>query len=153
MDVSLAASLTWGDRSSARRDTPLRLGHARTMSEPAQLIELVGVYHANGSLRGELAYVVGKLLGRTHCALCDITHGTVRRKPGFDRCAASLPVPLTLVHLDERDADVAAASDGHTPCIVGRFDDGTARIVVDTEALEACGGDPEALLQLLSPRR
>lgn len=120
------------------------------MADHGAVTELVGVYHANGSLRGELAYVAGKLLGRTHCALCDITHGTVRRKPAFDRCAAALPVPLSLVHLDKRDAEVAALSEGRTPCVVARFDDGTARVVVDAETLEACGGDPEALLTVLT---
>ena len=44
---------------------------------------LTGVYQADGSLSGELRYVVGKLLGSAHCALCDITHGAVREKKGF----------------------------------------------------------------------
>jgi hypothetical protein len=112
--------------------------------------ELIGVYHANGSIRGEVAYVVGKLLGRTHCALCDITHGAVRRKPEFDRCAAALPVPMTLVHLDERDPDVTAVSEGRTPCIVARFDDGATRLVVDAQTLESCNRDPEALLRVIT---
>lgn len=115
-----------------------------------QVTELIGVYHANGSIRGEVAYVVGKLLGRTHCALCDITHGAVRRKPEFDRCAAALPVPMTLVHLDERDPDVTAVSEGRTPCIVARFDDGATRLVVDAQTLESCNRDPEALLRVIT---
>ena len=51
---------------------------------------LTGVYQANGSLSGELRYVVGKLLGSAHCALCDITHGAVREKPGFVACREAL---------------------------------------------------------------
>jgi len=71
---------------------------------------LVGVYRAEGSLRGEIAYVVGKLLGTAHCALCDITHSPVRRKAAWDRMAAGLGVPFELVHLDERDADPPATA-------------------------------------------
>jgi hypothetical protein len=36
---------------------------------------LVGVYNANGTVGGELAYFLGARLGRAHCSLCDITHG------------------------------------------------------------------------------
>lgn len=52
------------------------------MARPVR--RLVGVYHANGGLRGEVAYVVGKFLGTAHFALCDITHSPVRRKPAWD---------------------------------------------------------------------
>ena len=81
---------------------------------------LVGVYDARGSLRGELAYAWGKLTGRAHCALCDITHRGVRRRPELDRWIRTLPVPLELVHLDERTDDVVAASEGRTPCVLAR---------------------------------
>jgi hypothetical protein len=117
------------------------------MTDPKDhtLVELVGVYHANGSLRGELAYVIGKVFGRAHCALCDITHGKVRRKPDFDRCAEQLPVPFTLVHLDERDPDVLAASGTGTPCVLGRFDDGQILLLLGPDELERCQSDPRAL--------
>ena len=45
-------------------------------------IELVGVYHADGSLLGELRYIWGKLRGTAHCTLCDITHGRLSEKCG-----------------------------------------------------------------------
>ena len=41
--------------------------------------ELVGVYHADGGLLGELRYAYGKVRGTAHCSLCDITHATVWR--------------------------------------------------------------------------
>ena len=53
--------------------------------------ELVGVYDADGGLRGEAAYLWGRLRGTTHCGLCDITHSSVRRKASWDRMVASLP--------------------------------------------------------------
>jgi len=113
---------------------------------PPRIRSLVGVYHAEGSLRGEVAYVVGKALGRAHCALCDITHGALRRKTGFDACAAGLPVAFALVHLDERDADVAEVSEGRTPCVLARTDDGGVVVLVGPDELEACAGEPVALV-------
>jgi hypothetical protein len=125
-------------------------------SRVSRVVRLVGVYHAKGSLTGEVAYWVGARLGRAHCALCDITHGTFRAKPEFARCAAGLPVPFDLVHLDERAPEVAALTDGRTPCVValvapvGAAADGTEVVMVlDAGALDACGGEPEALVAAL----
>ena len=65
-------------------------------------VTLWGVYHADGGLLGELAYVVGKLRGTAHCGLCDITHGSVRVKPEWKTLEASLDIPFKLVHLNEQ---------------------------------------------------
>jgi hypothetical protein len=46
----------------------------------APVEELLGVYDADGGVRGELAYVWGRWRGGVHCSLCDITHTTWRRK-------------------------------------------------------------------------
>lgn len=111
-----------------------------------RVTELVGIYHASGTLWGELSYWVGARLGRAHCALCDVTHGTFRRKPGWDSCAQALPVPFVTFHLDDRPPDVAAASEGATPCVLARVSGGGLRVLVDAGDLEACGGDPQSLV-------
>jgi len=72
------------------------------------ITEYIGVYHADGGLVGETKYVLGHLFGRTHCALCDITHSPVRRKKQWDAYVDSLGVPFRLYHLNEMPADVAA---------------------------------------------
>jgi hypothetical protein len=102
--------------------------------------ELVGVYHAEGSLFGELRYVVGKWLGHAHCALCDITHGRVRKKHVFVELESRLPLPLRLVHLDEREPAVMELTEGRTPCVVGRGADGW-HVLLDAPTLEACEKD------------
>ena len=111
---------------------------------------LVGVYDADGTLSGELAYWVGAhLTGRRHCALCEITHGMFREKTQWRELAAGLPVPFEAVHLDERSPEVLAASDGCEPCVVALRADGSAEVVLGAEELEAMGGDPTRLASAL----
>jgi hypothetical protein len=110
------------------------------MSEPGAVRELVGVYDADGGVAGELRYVVGHLLGRAECGLCDITHGTLRRKPAWDAMAARLGVPFTLVHRNERTPEVAAATADALPCVVAVTEAGVVP-VLDAAALSSCGGD------------
>lgn len=120
-------------------------------SEPAATIEkLVGVYDANGSLAGELAYWFGARFGVRHCSLCDITHGTFRAKPEWQQQADQLPVEFAAVHLDERAPAVAEASIGHEPCVVALRTDGSTDVVINSGQLDGCSGDPGSLTGLLN---
>ncbi|MFZ4517891.1 MAG: hypothetical protein ACOYOP_05860 [Microthrixaceae bacterium] len=103
------------------------------------LTHLYLVYDADAGVRGELAYVVGKLRGR-HCALCDITHGTLRRKPEWDAFTCSLEVPFDVWHRNEQTPEVAEFTRGMGAVVVGRADGGLA-VLLDDAALDACGGD------------
>ena len=94
---------------------------------------LVGIYHANGTLWGEFSYWVKARVGGAHCSLCDITHGSVREKPEWQTCKASLPVPMVTLHLDERDEALAAFTDGRTPCVVAETTEGFVLVVDDAE--------------------
>jgi len=96
--------------------------------------ELVGVYDADGGLRGELAYLAGKVRGR-HCSLCDITHSPVRRRQEWDAYVATLPVPFAVVHRNERDPSVAGATSGLEPCVVAKCSDGGIVLLLDDAAL------------------
>lgn len=102
--------------------------------------ELVGVYDADGGLLGEAAYVWGKVRGTRHCGLCDITHSTVRRKSEWDRMAASLPVPVRLLHLNELDDALAAAvAATRAPVVLARGDDGWRELLGAAELDEMAG--------------
>ena len=113
--------------------------------------EVVGVYNADGSWSGELRYVVGKLMGTAHCALCDITHGWVRQKESFTTLCAALPVPIRTVHLDEQSEELASFTLNKAPCVVGRTPQGWA-LLIDSEALESCGKDVANFERLLRAR-
>lgn len=106
-------------------------------------IELIGVYHADGGVIGELRYVLGKARGSAHCALCDITHGTVRRKPEWDRACRDFPIPIRLVHLNERSADEVKACVLGTPTILVRSGDGSVRAILGPQDLELDGSVPD----------
>ncbi|WP_084106412.1 hypothetical protein [Demequina sp. NBRC 110056] len=121
-----------------------------------RLTELAGVYDADGGVRGEVAYVIGHMLGRAHCALCDITHSPVRRKPEWDRMASTLPAPMRLLHRNEIDSELAAAIAGEDLALVAARIDGSWDIVVGPDALDAVAGDVErfraTLLEALAER-
>lgn len=108
------------------------------------LRRLVGVYQADGGLRGELAYVIGKVRGTADCALCDTTHGKLGRRREWKDLLPALGVPVELVHLNERTPAVRAASEGRTPCVLAVTDDG-AVLLLGPEQLAAVRGDVTAL--------
>lgn len=115
---------------------------------PAQaqpcIVRLVGVYDADGTVRGELAYWVGARLGRRHCALCHITHGSVRQRPEWKACRAGLPVPFDTYHRNDQPADVRAVAGGQVPVVVAETDEGYV-LLLDPQELDACGGAIPAL--------
>ncbi len=114
--------------------------------------ELVGVYDADGGLRGEAAYVWGRLRGTKHCGLCDITHSTVRRKGEWDRMAAQLPVPIRLLHLNELDDELrTSVAEAGVPVVLGR-DGAEWRELVGPRELDAMQGSVRALEAVLRHR-
>jgi hypothetical protein len=122
---------------------------------PPVVTRLTGVYHADGGVRGELAYVVGKLRGTAHCGLCDITHRGVRAKREWvalcDGGFADTGVPFDLVHLDERGPEVTLASEGGTPCVLAHTGDGLVVLLGPSE-LDSVGGSVDAFAALLRER-
>lgn len=109
------------------------------------VVEVVGVYAADGGVVGELTYVVGHLLGRTECSLCDVTHGPLRRKRAWDDMAESLPVPVRLVHRNETtDAESAACAVSGLPVVLGVRADGSHTALLAPSALKALDGSVDA---------
>ncbi len=119
-------------------------------SPTSSVVELIGVYHADGGLVGEGKYIIGKMLGTAHCALCDITHSPVRRKREWNRMVAGLGIPFMLVHLNEMPADVAAVvgQDG-SPAVLARLNDGAVITLLTESQLDRLGGSVAAFEQAL----
>lgn len=120
--------------------------------EDRPVTRLVGVYDADGGLLGEAAYVWGKIRGTRHCALCDISHGRVRRKPAWDRMVADLGVPMDLVHLNEMPTDVRQAVGAcGAPVVLVRTAAGLRPLVVRAE-LDTLDGSVARLGDVLRAR-
>ncbi len=116
-----------------------------------EVTRIIGIYHADGGPIGEARYVLGKLLGRAHCSLCDITHSPVRRKPEWDAMIGRLGIHVQLLHRNELAADAArvTASTG-TPVVLGQTASGGLAVLLDAEELEGMHGsiaDFEAALR------
>ena len=112
----------------------------------AQIERLVGVYNAEGTVLGELKYWFGARLGRAHCALCDITHGSVRERPDWQACRDDLPVPFDTYHLDDQPDAVRSLLDGTVPAVVAETEGGLVLLLLGPAELDACGGSPERLV-------
>ena len=109
--------------------------------------KLVGIYNANGSLTGEIAFLFGKFTGRTECALCDITHGTFKKKSAFSSAKQTLGVPFEILHLDELDTTLCSFKES-APCVVAiRGSD--CSILLSKAELALCDGDVTNLFEVL----
>ncbi len=109
---------------------------------------LVGVYDADGTLRGELAYWIGARLGRSHCALCDITHGLARERADWKACRAGLPVPFDTYHRDDQPGAIRTATSNVAPVVVADTDHGYVQLLSPAE-IAACAGSGERLVEAI----
>jgi hypothetical protein len=136
--------------NAPRVATAVDLGDAVSMTAsddtpPRRVTRLVGVYDADGTLRGELAYWIGARLGRRHCSLCEITHGSIRRRPEWDACVAALSVPFDTFHRNDQPDHVRAATGDRAPVVVAEWGDGVA-LLLEPGDVDACNGSIDRLV-------
>jgi hypothetical protein len=112
---------------------------AERNSEPSAIQRLIGVYNANGTLTGELAYFIGARLGRKHCSLCDITHGSIRPKPEWETRRSDLAVPFDTYHLNDQPDDVRLATGNVAPAVLAQTSEGVI-LLLGPESLSECHG-------------
>jgi hypothetical protein len=113
-----------------------------------QIRGLVGVYNADGTLTGELAYLLGARLGRKHCSLCDITHGMIRPKAEWQARRSQLPVPFDTFHRDDQPEEVRSATEGVVPVVVAQTGEGVF-ILLEPDALAECDGSMERMMSAI----
>ena len=113
------------------------------------MTHFVGIYNADGTILGEVAYVAKKLLGRGSCALCDITHGWTGRRRDFDETCSAAGIEWTLLHRDEASPEQLAAA-GDLPAVIRLNDGNVWNLVLGPADLDACDGDPGALVTRLA---
>lgn len=110
--------------------------------------ELIGVYDADSTLVGEISYWIGARLGRTHCSLCELTHGLFTVKKEWTECSRSLAVPICTFHRNDAPADVLTACNGRFPILLARRDS-VLQTVLDRHGLESFGGDTPSFVSWL----
>jgi len=111
---------------------------------------LIGVYDADGTVLGELSYAVGRVLGQTHCSLCDITHGAFRGRPEWKASRSSLGVPFDTYHRNDQPDAVRKATGGTTPVVVAEMTSGEILGLLGEAELAACGASPPRLMTAIT---
>lgn len=112
------------------------------------LIELIGVYDADSTLIGEVSYWIGARLGKTHCSLCELTHGLFTQKSEWKSCSRTLSVPFRTFHRNDAPTDVLAQLNGSFPAVLARTENGL-EVVLTREKLENFAGSTERFSQWL----
>ena len=112
---------------------------------------LYAIYDADGSLAGELRYLVDKFLGRADCALCDLSHGWHPAGKRAWRQRQGATTQLNWLHRDEVPHHVLTHVSESLPCIAmdtnGRVD-----ILICKDQLAGCDGDFTVFEQLLAEK-
>ena len=88
------------------------------------MTHVLGIYNADGSVTGEIAYAASKLTRRGSCELCDVTHGWNpfgRRE--WKTALQQSDLDITFIHRDEALPEQLAAAD-QLPSIIALSDDG-----------------------------
>lgn len=125
--------------------------HPADSAPRAAVTKYTGVYNADGGLVGEARYVIGHLFGTAECALCDITHSPVRRKPEWNRMVARLGVPIVVLHRNELDERLAAAaSEVDLPVVFAHRVDGSIGVALTAADLADFGGSVDRFERALT---
>lgn len=124
--------------------------------EKSAVTRVIGIYNARGTLRGELSYLLQRTFAGKHCALCDITHGSVRRRPSWDRCVTSFSsdsgIIVDLLHLDEVPAELKQVTDFAVPAVYLQRTNNSFALALGPNELEMCGHSPEQLFTMLNQK-
>lgn len=125
----------------------MRRRSVEVMAEPIR--EFIGVYDADSTLLGEVSYWIGARLGRTHCSLCELTHGVFTVKSEWKQCSRNLSVPFRTFHRNDAPADVLEVAQGSFPLVLARHDN-ELRVALSSEELSEFSGSTTEFGQWLT---
>ena len=112
---------------------------------------LYAIYDADGSLAGELRYLVDKFLWRADCALCDLSHWWHPAGKRAWRQQQGATTQLTWLHRDEVPHHVLAHVSESLPC-VATDTDGNVGILISKDELAGCEVNFTVFEQLLAEK-
>ena len=123
------------------------MGRCSPIMTTSPVVELVGVYDADGTIAGEIRYWLGARIGTVHCSLCEVTHGLFTQRSEWREWRASLEIPFNLFHRNDMPKEVADAS-SELPMVAARTADGI-KILLGPDDLDRCDGDLQAFIGAL----
>jgi hypothetical protein len=115
-----------------------------------RIVRLVGVYDADSTVWGEVSYWVGARLGRRHCSLCEITHGSIRQRPEWTASRDRLPARFDTYHRNDQPDAVREAAADQAPVVVAETDAGRHVLVLAPADLDACDGSIDRLIDAIA---
>ena len=125
-------------------------------SSQIKIIELIGVYDADGTIVGELSYWVGARFGVRHCSLCDITHSLFSEKPEWKACQRELAeeegIEFKAYHRNDQPDGVRLVIDGAYPAVVARHEGDQHSLFMNASEISACGVSPGEFLAEIKRR-
>lgn len=112
------------------------------------VVQFIGIYDADSTLWGEVSYWIGARLGRTHCSLCDITHGIFTEKSQWKTCRTELPVQFVAFHRNDAPVDALDAAEHRFPIVLARTKT-SIEVVMNNNELKQFNGSPEQFADAL----
>ena len=111
-------------------------------------MRVVGIYNADGGISGELRYVLDKVMGRSDCGLCELTHGwnAFGKRVWREACRTS-PVPIEMIHRDQATESQLTAAKSLPVVLMG--EEGTWRVAADADLIHSLRKAPAMLLDHL----
>lgn len=124
------------------------------MKTGSRITELIGVYDADATLIGELAYWVGARFGVRHCSLCDITHSLFRTKSTWLEAVKKFEIETGIsfkaYHRNDQPVDIRSAIAGAYPAVIARFESNELQLLMSEAEITSCGKSPKALLEAIN---
>ena len=109
------------------------------------MTRIIGVYNADGSIFGEVQFAINKLLRKTNCELCDLTHGwNPFGKPSWKDACSFSDIGIELLHRNELTDDQSKAAGG-LPAVIAESAGEWERIM-DSEDIRSFIGDASGFL-------
>ena len=88
-----------------------------------------GIYNADGSFLGELQYAISKVVGKSSCSLCELTHGwNPFGKRKWKTVCKNSDLNIQLIHRDEATASQLKTA-GNLPSFITESDGGWVQIM------------------------
>ena len=111
-------------------------------------ITIYCIYNAEGSIIGELKYLLLKYFYGFKCSMCEITHNSFLEKKEWRKLVSNSSYIIKAVHLDEQPDDLYQFSNGKAPCVVAKSNK-SFKFIFTNDELKSFGGDVQQFFNKL----